>query len=590
MLTSPGVSQPPIAELRAGWKRLDAGRVSGAAAAALWVVLCVRWFDVGATSRPAALMAIPPLALALPAVVLFGVWLRARWAELRGDPLERPALLGLLFVLLIAVFARLPIALGGAAATITPDGTVYGIVTLRILDGSERLVFLPNQPYGGSLGSHVVAPLVAVWDMPRAFALMSVAFYALYVAGLHRLAWWLFGARVALVAGLYAAFAPVVVTRYSLNNDGTYVEVLALGTWALWLLARWTREERRGPLLALASGLLLGLCFWCHILAVIHIIVAVIAFVVFGPRRAPRSLLTLLAGCALGSVPLLVWNAANEWDSFAYFVPGLAQGGEAGMESVVAGLGSRLWAMATENIPVLMGYDYGYGSLLDRIFLVVGWLGVGVAVVSLVVVVREALRRRSKPLGVALLFVVVNLTIVGVGVRHIPGNPRYILAVMSVLPALIAFAFGVGRRRLLLVVLMAASGIGAAGQVPGTVRADARWRAFVTRLEAEGVRYCYTDFYLATRISFLSRERVLCSSKLGPTTTEFFFDVRRRVETAPEAALIAVNRTAAARLSRRLVELGVHHERLDLIKPVLLRLERKVDPEELFPWREFPLR
>ncbi len=44
------------------------------------------------------------------------------------------------------------------------------------------------------------------------------------------------------------------------------------------------------------------------------------------------------------------------------------------------------------------------------------------------------------------------------------------------------------------------------------------------------------------------------------------------------------------RLSRRLGELGVRHERLDLMKPVLLRLERKVDPEELFPWREFPLR
>ena len=83
---------------------------------------------------------------------------------------------------------------------------------------------------------------------------------------------------------------------------------------------------------------------------------------------------------------------------------------------------------------------------------------------------------------------------------------------------------------------------------------------------------------------------MLCSSKLGPTTTEFFFDVRRRVEAAPEAAFVAVNRTAAARLSRRLSELGVRHERLDLMKPVLLRLERKVDPQELFPWREFPLR
>ncbi len=44
------------------------------------------------------------------------------------------------------------------------------------------------------------------------------------------------------------------------------------------------------------------------------------------------------------------------------------------------------------------------------------------------------------------------------------------------------------------------------------------------------------------------------------------------------------------RPARWLDELGVRHQRLDLMKPVLLRLERKVDPEELFPWREFPLR
>jgi hypothetical protein len=62
------------------------------------------------------------------------------------------------------------------------------------------------------------------------------------------------------------------------------------------------------------------------------------------------------------------------------------------------------------------------------------------------------------------------------------------------------------------------------------------------------------------------------------------------VEQAEEAAFIAVNRTSAARLSRRLDELGVAHRRLDLMKPVLTGLSRKVDPEELFPGREFPMR
>jgi hypothetical protein len=127
-------------------------------------------------------------------------------------------------------------------------------------------------------------------------------------------------------------------------------------------------------------------------------------------------------------------------------------------------------------------------------------------------------------------------------------------------------------------------------QVPGTLRADVRWRQFVADMERDGMRWCYTDFFMATRVNFLSGERIVCSAKLGPITTEYFFSYREEVERAPSAAFIAVNRTSAGRLERRLRELGVSYERRELMKPVLLRLSRKVDPEELFPGREFPLR
>lgn len=131
--------------------------------------------------------------------------------------------------------------------------------------------------------------------------------------------------------------------------------------------------------------------------------------------------------------------------------------------------------------------------------------------------------------------------------------------------------------------------MGSLAQLPGTARADTRWRGFVSALEAASVRHCYTDFYLATKINFLSGERVICTAKLGPTTTEYFFDYRRTVEGAKDGALVAVNATAARRLEERLMALGVAFRRLDLMKPVLLPA-RKVDPEELFPNRDFPLR
>ena len=582
----------------------DASFRAGAAAALLWVLLCVRWFDVAAPWRPAALAAVPPWLLLTALVAALGLWLRGRWAGLRGEPLG-PHVGALWLVLALAFFFRLPVVVGGAGAAVTADGALSGIVALHLLDGSERLVFVPQVPYSGSLKSHLTAPLALALDPARAFALVSVLFYLAFVAGLFRIALLVSGPRAALLAGLYAAFSPAFVTRYSLSNDGNYVELLALGTWALWLGARFTVEPAARQSLAFAAGLLLGLGFWCHILAVIHLAALALLFLLVTRLAAWRPLLALGTGAAIGYAPGWLWNLANGWQSFHYLLPGEASSvgtGEAAA-ATVAGLGQKLWLMLTDHAPVLMGYDTGYGPLVDRALLVVAWLATAAAIAAFARAVRRAVRERSWPLATLLIFAATNLAVALLALPHVPGNPRYLLFLMSVIPVLLAdacvgpapasapaaprrFPLGVP----LFGLLVATGAIASFAQVPPTLAQDARWRGFVAELEREGVRFCYTDFFLATRINFLSAERVVCSAKLGPFTTEYFFQYRGAVEGANEAALIPVNRTAAARLEKRLGELGVTFERRDLVKPVLLRLSRKVDPEELFPGREFPLR
>jgi hypothetical protein len=297
----------------------------------------------------------------------------------------------------------------------------------------------------------------------------------------------------------------------------------------------------------------------------------------------------------VGYVPGWLWNASNDWLSFHYLLPGEARAGEtgeAGLAAVTAGISEKLRLMATDHAPVLMGYDTGYGPAVSALLGALAWLGVAAALFAAGRAVRRAWRERSWPLGVLLLFAAANLGIALVALPHVPGNPRYILFLMSVVPVFLADAFGEGRRwrKVVLGLLIATGALASLAQVPPTLRQDARWRQFVADLEREGVRFCYTDFYLATRVNFLSRERIVCSAKLGPTTTEYFFEYRERVEKAPEAAFVAVNRTSAGRLESKLQGLGVTFERRDLMKPVLLRLSRKVDPEELYPGREFPMR
>jgi hypothetical protein len=613
----------------------DRATLAGAAAAVLWILFCLCWFDVAAPWRPKALAALPRPAVAVPAALAALAWLRGRWRTLAGPPVG-PAAAGLALVLALAFFFRLPVVVAGAGAAVTPDGALSGIVALHARDGLERLVFVPHVPYSGSLKSHLTAPLALAMDPARAFALVSVLFYLAHVAGLFRLAHLVAGRGAALVAGLYAAFSPAFVTRYSLSNDGNYVEVLALGTWSLWLAARWSREHGERPRLAFAAGLLLGLGFWCHILAVIHAAALVAFFVLValvatggsddgrrGVGPALRSLLALGCGWAIGYVPGLLWNASNDWLSFHYLLPGEARAAEAGasgLAAVTRGLGEKLLLMVTDHWPVLMGYDSGYGSVAEAALAALSWLGVAAALLAAAGAGLSAWRERSWPLAGLLLFAGTNLAVALVALPHVPGNPRYILFLMSVVPVLLAGAYG-GERAWgplpsphpsgdraawcgvpwpatapgrfgggLLFVLIATGAAASFAQVPPTLRADARWRRFVADLEREGVRFCYTDFFLATRVNFLSGERIVCSAKLGPTTTEYFFEYREAVERAPDAAFIAVNRTSAGRLEARLRALGVGYERLDLMKPVLLRLTRKVDPEDLYPGRRFPMR
>jgi hypothetical protein len=556
---------------RAGW-------AAAGAAAALWVALAARWFD-GPHHGP-ALDAIPAAALALPLAALASAALWRHRAGVRAVLLpETPALA---LPPLLALLVRLPLAWHGALGYLTPDGALSGIVALRALEGRGHHVFVPSVPYSGSLKSHLAAGLAALGlDLPRAFALASVAFYALFVAAATRLAARAAGTWAGVASGTLLAFAPAYVTRYSLSNDGNYVEVLGLGTAALVVLAK----DAARPGRALAAGALLGLACWAHVLAVIHIAVAGLALLALAARAMPRTVPALAAGAAAGYAPGLLWNAANGWQSFAYLVPGAATA------SAPFGPGplARLSRVLGEHLPVLLGYDYGYGPALD---VALRALAAGAAAAAVVGAVRLARGWRSAPAEarVALLLAGVNVAVAALALPYIAGNPRYVLFTAAVLPLFVAVALDRRGLRPLFAVLVAAGAATSAVQAPGAIRADAAWRGFARDLEASGVRWCTTDFFIAAKLNFAARERVVCSSKLGPTTTEYFADYRHAVDSAPEVALIAVNATAADKLSRRLLRLGVAHERRELLKPTLLRLSRRVDPEELFPGRAFPMR
>jgi hypothetical protein len=462
-----------------------------------------------------------------------------------------------------------------AAGHLTSDGSLSGIMAVHLRDGVDHLVFVPNSGYSGSLKAHVTVALSLFADMPRAFALASVLFFVSFVAGVYRLGQ-LTDGRSGLPAGLFVALAPPWVTHYSLSNDGNYVEVLALGTWALALSVQWILfEEQRRPRAA-AIGILLGLALWCHVLAAMHVATVGIALLVFGRRRGLAALPRLVLGLALGYLPGILWNAQNDWFSLGY----LAAGAHQDRPVDPLGFPSRIPPMVTDHWPILMGYRGGPPTGMAALGLGLAWGGILLVLLAVAAALRRVVRKPRSADSVLLAFAGVNVALVLLGSEHIPGNPRYLLFLMAPIPVLLASASESRPWRLALGVLVAFGTLGSLADQPAALRTDDRWRTFVTALESEPVRFCHTDFYIAAKINFLSEERIVCSSRLGPTYADYF-RFRERVDRAAEADLIPINRTRAARIESRLRALGVAYERVDLMKPVLLRLSRKIDPEEL---------
>jgi len=560
-----------------------------AIAVLLWLLLCLRWFDAAAPLRPPGLALLPPWLLALPLAVALVAGLAGLRRELTA--VLEPGGRGLLWALALAAGLRLPLAWLASAGYVTSDGALSGIVALRVLAGREHFVFVPAVPYSGSLKSHLTAPLAAFLDPALAFALVSLAFYLAYVAGVHALGRLAGDRRTATWAALYAALAPAFVTQYSLSNDGNYVEVLAFGAWALACVGAWLRSARSagesGPSrLLLAAGLLLGLGFWCHILAVMLALPAVLLVLAQARRAALLPLLALAGGLALGYWPGLLWNATNGWVSFRYLVPGLQPVGE----SAASTPWDRLAGLALDHAPLLLGYAPATTPAWDLVVRVLAWGAVGLALVALGFAARAGWSEPVGPLGLLLAATGCTLAVVVLALPYLAGNPRYPLFLMVPLPALLGRLASQRWGRAALVAAMALGTWGLLSQGQVKLGLDRQWRGLVAGLEQLGVRHCYSDFYLATKVNFLSGERVVCSAKLGPTTTEYFFEYRQEVEGAPAAAYVAVNRAQADKLERRLERLGVAHARRDLMKPVLFDLARKVDPQELFPDRHFPLR
>lgn len=224
--------------------------------------------------------------------------------------------IGLAVALVVGLAVRLAI-IGSPLGEIDGDEAVVGLMARHIAFLGERPVFYWGQPYIGSLEAFSAAPLFQVFNsstlllklVPTAYSLGFLVLCAI-------LARRFFGTGAGLATAAYLAVPPSMWAVWSTKARGGYAEVLFLGQALLLVTLVLARSHQRR--VALLWGVLAGLAFWTHLLAIVYLVPAVV-FLALARRRDWSAVELAVAGggALVGMFPLIVENIADGYLTLA---------------------------------------------------------------------------------------------------------------------------------------------------------------------------------------------------------------------------------------------------------------------------------
>lgn len=282
------------------------------------------------------------------------------------------------------------------------DDALSALMGLGILDG-ERPIMLKNQTYAAAWEPYAMAVSYVLFGVSRLAAKLPELVNSTALVG----AVWLLGREVAgpaaaWLAALLMALPPVYVLVLSLKPWAPYTEVMLFGTLCLTCAVRvaFPRPGQRDAVWAAACGLLGGLAFWMHPLAVWYLLPAggLVALRARGGRLLSVAA-TGLVGFVVGGLPVWVYNLQTRGATLRFVTAGTA-GQTADRLAVL----SAWW---NADLPRGAGVWHPWGPSPAPLGAVVG--GIGVVAVVWAVVARPRLSWR--PLDAVLLLLAVIPTL-----------------------------------------------------------------------------------------------------------------------------------------------------------------------------------
>ncbi|MCB2185212.1 MAG: discoidin domain-containing protein [Deltaproteobacteria bacterium] len=341
--------------------------------------------------------------------------------------------------LLLAAGSR---ALYFSAPAMDSDQAMVGLMAQHMLRG-DFTAFWWTTFYGGTFESFLTAPIFWLLGISRQTLILAPVLLSLaFLLGLYCTAREIGGRRLALVALFLAALGPFHLTWSSVLARGIYMTMLACGSWLLWLTLALLRDRfspSRRTWAMVAWGLLAGLAFWTHPLAVCYLGPAGLLLWRRDPRLPLRGRFWLLClAFGLGSLPFWVYQLNHDWATFRFMASPQQK------ETLAATLHNLgYWVL-----PVVLGVK-GYFTQ-EWLVMVLAPVSLGVEVIAVVWSLGHGGRNLWRRLvhgdqgdGSELLFLV-TLTLCGLCLAArwpMVGLIRYLLPLYLVLPILLAQAF-----------------------------------------------------------------------------------------------------------------------------------------------------
>jgi len=439
----------------------------------------------------------PSVGTRLPAAVTAHRSILSRWGVLIG-------LTGAVGVVLRVWVYR------SQQGTPNSDEAIVGLMVRHILHG-QLTTFYWGQPYGGSQEALLTAPIFLIagsgWLALRIVPILLNALAALLVWRVGRRT---IGEPAARVAGALFWIWPAFNVFYLVHQFDFYASDVVYCALLLLLALRVT--ERPDRLRVGAFGLALGLAFW-QTSQIVPVAVPMIVWVIWREPRALRQLPVAVSLALLGALPWLIWNAGHGWQSLSQ-----------------TGLGDYLRSLrllASPTLPMMVGLRAPYSAQL-LVPSAAAYL-IYAALVLLFVYTGVNQRKRTRSL---LYFVVAVFPFVfALSPKTLAalGRPRYITVLTPLLVLLVA---QVATRYWRAVALIAVATLVSVvtlhrmnvwfNGVPGTTtnarglgpRHAVQWvprniDSLISALERLKLGHVYADYWLAYRLDFDSRERIV---------------------------------------------------------------------------------